>query len=38
MIELVAKDISQDGPIAGLRYFENTPDIFIAGAVIFANY
>lgn len=39
MIELVAKDISHDGPIAWLHYFENTPNFFMAsdGQLVFAN-
>jgi hypothetical protein len=39
MIDLVAKDISADGPIAWLKHFENTPDFFMAsdGQLIFPN-
>jgi hypothetical protein len=39
MMNMIAKDISQDGPIAWLKYFENTPDFFMAseGQLLFPN-
>ena len=39
MIELIAKDISHDGPIAWLKYFENTQNFFMAseGQLVFKN-
>jgi hypothetical protein len=39
MIDMTAKDISHDGPIAWLKYFENTPDFFMAseGQLVFPN-
>lgn len=39
MVEFIARDISHDGPIAWLRYFENTPDFFMAseGQLVFAD-
>jgi hypothetical protein len=39
MVELIARDVSQDGPIAWLRYFENTPGFFMAnnGLLVFPN-
>ena len=39
MIKLIAKDISQEGPIAWLKYFEKTPSFFMAsdGQLVFAN-
>jgi hypothetical protein len=39
MIQFVAKDISREGPIAWLRYFEDTKNFFMAsdGQLVFAN-
>ena len=39
MAESIAKDISREGPIIWLRYFENTPDFFMAadGQLEFPN-
>ena len=39
MAESIAKDISREGPIIWLRYFENTPDFFMAadGQLVFPN-
>ena len=39
MMDLVSKDISHDGPIAWLNYFENDPNFFMAsdGQLVFAN-
>jgi hypothetical protein len=39
MMDMVAKDISHDGPIAWLKYFENTSDFFMAseGQLVFPN-
>jgi hypothetical protein len=39
MIESIAKDVSHDGPIAWLQYFENTPNFFMAadGRLAFSN-
>ena len=36
----IAKDVSQEGPVAWLRYFENTPRFFMAveGQLVFPNY
>lgn len=40
MAEAIAKDISREGPVAWLRYFENTPGFFMAsdGELVFPNY
>lgn len=39
MVKLIAEDISHDGPIAWLRYFENSPQFFMAseGQLVFSN-
>jgi len=39
MMNMLAKDISDKGPIAWLTYFEKTPDFFMAseGQLVFAN-
>jgi SnoaL-like domain len=39
MAESIAKDVSHDGPVAWLRYFESTPDFFMAsdGQLVFPN-
>lgn len=39
MMDLIAKDISHDGPIAWQKYFEDTPDFFMAsdGQLVFPN-
>lgn len=39
MMSLLAKDISQNGPIAWLVHFENTPNFFMAsdGQLVFQN-
>lgn len=39
MMQLLAKDISHNGPIAWLKYFENTPDFFMAsdGQLVFRD-
>ena len=39
MIESIAKDVSREGPVAWLRYFENAPDFFMAsdGQLVFPN-
>jgi hypothetical protein len=39
MAARVAKDVSADGPIAWLRYFENNPEFFMAfdGLLAFSN-
>jgi hypothetical protein len=39
MMDRIASDISHDGPIAWLKYFENTSDFFMAseGQIVFAN-
>lgn len=36
----IAKDVSREGPVAWLRYFENTPGFFMAseGRLVFPNY
>jgi hypothetical protein len=40
MAEKIAKDVSKEGPVAWLRYFENSSDFFMAsnGQLVFANY
>ena len=40
MAESIAQDISREGPLAWLKYFENTPDFFMAseGELVLANY
>ncbi len=40
MTASIAKDVSRDGPVAWLRYFENTPNFFMAseGQLVFQNY
>jgi hypothetical protein len=37
MMDLIAKDISAEGPVAWLKHFENTPDFFMAseGQMVF---
>ena len=30
MVEMIAKDVTREGPVAWLRYFENTPGFFMA--------
>ncbi len=39
MAEAIAKNISGEGPAAWLRYFDNTPDFFMAsdGQLVFPN-
>jgi hypothetical protein len=39
MFESVAKNVSREGPMTWLRYFENTPDFFMAsdGQLVFPN-
>jgi hypothetical protein len=39
MAESIEKNVSQQGPVAWLRYFENTPDFFMAsgGQLVFPN-
>ena len=39
MAESIAKDVSREGPAAWIRYFENTPDFFMAseGRLVFPN-
>ena len=39
MAESIEKNVSQQGPVAWLRYFENTPDFFMAsgGRLVFPN-
>ena len=39
MAESIAKDVSREGPVAWLRYFENTPGFFMAseGRLVFPN-
>ena len=40
MADSIAKDISAKGPVIWLRYFENTPDFFMAadGQLAFPNF
>jgi hypothetical protein len=40
MAESIAKNISHDGPVAWPRYFEDTPEFFMAseGQLVFPNY
>ncbi|HMC87277.1 MAG TPA: hypothetical protein VKI61_17250 [Chitinophagaceae bacterium] len=40
MMDMTASDISHDGPVGWLKYFENTPDFFMAsdGQIVFPNY
>src|SRR5690349_12465364 len=39
MTESIAKNVSLEGPVAWLRYFENSPDFFMAsgGKLVFPN-
>jgi hypothetical protein len=39
MAESIANDVSREGPLAWLRYFENAPDFFMAseGRLVFPN-
>ncbi|MEP6950846.1 MAG: hypothetical protein ABI863_16290 [Ginsengibacter sp.] len=39
MAESIARDISAEGPVAWLKYFENTPGFFMAseGRLVFPN-
>jgi hypothetical protein len=39
MTESIAKNVSREGPVAWLRYFENAPDFFMAsdGQLVFPN-
>lgn len=39
MVETIAKSISHEGPLAWLRYFENSPDFFMAsdGQLVFPD-
>jgi hypothetical protein len=39
MVESIARDISHEGPLAWLRYFENSPDFFMAadGQLVFPD-
>ena len=39
MVESIAKNISNEGPIVWLRYFENAPDFYMAsdGQLVFPN-
>jgi SnoaL-like domain len=39
MTESIARDVSGEGPVAWLKYFENTPDFFMAseGRLVFPN-
>jgi hypothetical protein len=39
MVESIAKNISNEGPVVWLRYFENTPDFFMAsdGLLVFPD-
>jgi hypothetical protein len=39
MADSIAKNISREGPVAWLKYFENTPDFFMAsdGQLVFPN-
>ncbi len=32
MADLIARDVSSEGPVAWLKYFENSPDFFMASA------
>jgi hypothetical protein len=40
MVDSIAKTISREGPVAWLRYFENSPDFYMAsdGQLAFTNY
>src|SRR5580693_1232754 len=39
MVESIAKAVSNEGPVAWIRYFENSPDFFMAseGQLAFTN-
>ena len=39
MVESIAKNVSREGSVAWLRYFENSPDFFMAadGQLVFPN-
>lgn len=39
MVESIAKNVSGEGPVAWLQYFENAPDFFMAadGQLVFPN-
>ena len=39
MTEAIARDVTKEGPVAWLRYFEDTPDFFMAseGKLVFLN-